>query len=98
MAGAPWAEEKLQPCGTAAAARRHQRRGEKPCEDCKQAARRDKADRTGYDPGAQSTDRRTLRNGLPITPPYQYQARTYPWARRVLAAAEAVYGTPETPC
>lgn len=88
-------EGKLQPCGTAAAARRHWRRGEKPCDECLQAARREKADKMGHDPGGQSISRRALRNGLPITPGYSYQARTYPWAQRVLAAAEAVYGTPE---
>jgi hypothetical protein len=37
---------------------------------------------------------RPTRNGLPVVPGYQYQARTYPWAQAALAAAEAEHGRP----
>jgi hypothetical protein len=37
---------------------------------------------------------RPTRNGLPVVPRYQYQARTYPWAQAALAAAEAEHGAP----
>jgi hypothetical protein len=39
-----------------------------------------------------------VRNGLPETPPYQYRARTYPNARRLIAAAEAEHGQPVPVC
>ncbi len=39
------AERNLKPCGTAAAARRHQRRGEPVCPPCRQAAACDKQER-----------------------------------------------------
>lgn len=45
--GYRWADVK--PCGTPAAARRHLRRGEPPCESCRQAEARRQQDR--YDPG-----------------------------------------------
>jgi hypothetical protein len=38
-------ELDLKPCGTLAAYTRHKRRGEKPCEACRQAAARDWQDR-----------------------------------------------------
>lgn len=37
-------------------------------------------------------------NGRPETPAYQWRARTYPWARAALAAAEAVHGQPYPVC
>jgi len=42
---------ELQPCGTPAAYQRHVRRGEQPCDACREANRtywRQWADRTGY--------------------------------------------------
>lgn len=41
----PWWAPELQPCGTIAAARRHERRGEDLCRSCRQARARDWADR-----------------------------------------------------
>jgi hypothetical protein len=36
---------------------------------------------------------------MPDTVPrYRWQARAYPWARRALAAAEAVHGAPSPTC
>lgn len=37
-------------------------------------------------------------NNVPAVPLYQYRARRYPWAQRVLAAAEAEHGEPEPTC
>lgn len=34
------------------------------------------------------------RNGLPEAPLYAWRSRTYPWAQRALALAEAEHGTP----
>ena len=39
-------------------------------------------------------DHRPVRNNIPEVP-YQWRARTYPWAQPALAAAEAEYGQPE---
>lgn len=86
--------DKLAPCGTAAGARRHYRRGEKPCPTCAQASRRDRNERTGYGPGRGDFDPRPIRNGMPEMP-YAWRARTYPWAQRTLAAAEAEHGSPD---
>ena len=63
-----WAEEYLQPCGTPAAARRHQRRGERACDACLAAARI----RNRTTPQALSPDYREIRNGLPFRP-YVYR-------------------------
>jgi hypothetical protein len=41
----PWWAPELKPCGTLAAYRRHQRRGEKSCKTCRQAVARDWRDR-----------------------------------------------------
>ena len=87
----PW---PTRPCGTPAAAKRHQRRGEKPCDDCRAAQRAETADRKGWEAGAKTPDTRELRNGLQIVP-YQWRARRYTWAVRVLARAEAAWGRPE---
>lgn len=38
---------QLKPCGTEAAYQRHRRRGEEPCEPCKQAAREVRYPRSG---------------------------------------------------
>lgn len=40
-----WEPEDLQPCGTGAALRRHYRRGEPPCGDCRAWNVRDHQDR-----------------------------------------------------
>src|SRR5580704_12301636 len=40
-----WELSDKKPCGTLAAARRHYRHGEKLCEACRQAERRDSQDR-----------------------------------------------------
>ena len=61
-------ESLLRPCGTAAAARRHWRRGEPLDELCLQAARRDRGST-----GRQAPDRRARRNGLPAFRPYVYR-------------------------
>lgn len=44
MTGRRWSEPTLKPHGTIAAHRRHYRRGELPCESCRQAACRNAAD------------------------------------------------------
>jgi hypothetical protein len=41
----PWWAPELRPCGTVAAYKRHQRRGERPCLSCRQAKARDWQDR-----------------------------------------------------
>jgi hypothetical protein len=77
----PWPD-----CGTLTAARRHNRRHEPACHDCRQAEARNHAERSGTDgDGAQTGDFRAVRNGLPMIPGYAWHARTYPWARRVWA-------------
>jgi hypothetical protein len=89
------------PCGTEAAARRHQRRHEPLDEACRAAANRASAMRQAtrdgrqYDPYAETTPPPAAapRNGLPILPYHWHQAR-YPWAERTLAAAEAIHGQP----
>jgi hypothetical protein len=87
------ADGLLKPCGTPAAYRRHLRRGELPCTACRGADGRRKG--SGRGAGAlPAADDGPARNGLPIVP-YAYQARTYPWAQRALASAEAAYGTPD---
>lgn len=81
----------LKPCGTRAAYQRHRRNGEKPCDACRQAESRAERERT-----------RRLRKRVPFKlsegrgpiVPYQYRARRYTWAVRVLAASEAKYGKP----
>lgn len=37
-------------------------------------------------------------NNVPVVPLYSYRARRYPWAQRVLAAAEAEHGPPVPTC
>jgi hypothetical protein len=61
-----------QPCGTPAGARRHYRRGEKPCAACLAAQRGDQARRRGHEAGAQTPDPREIRNGIPWRP-YRYR-------------------------
>jgi hypothetical protein len=92
VSGRRWAADLLQPCGTLAAARRHYRHGEKPCPACLAANARAKAGGSGQALTA-TPDYGGRRNGLPLVP-YRYQARRYPWAQRVLATAEARFGTP----
>jgi hypothetical protein len=62
----------LEPCGTPAAARRHRRRHEPLCEACRQAERTRRGQRDGFTGGAQSSDTRQIRNGLPWKP-YAYR-------------------------
>lgn len=50
MPGAPWQPHLLKPHGTAAACRRHYRRGEPPCEPCRQAEARRALDRAKPQP------------------------------------------------
>lgn len=88
--------EPVQPCGTYAAWQRHYRRGEKPCDACTDANRRRTAERFGLRAGAQSFDARPVRNGVPAIAAYSYRARTYPWAQRALARAEATWGALDT--
>jgi len=91
--------EPSEPCGTLAAYRRHYRRGEPPCDACRIAHNRDAADRDGRPQAPVRTpDRRAVRNAMPLIPRYSWQARAYPWAQRVLAAAEAVHGPPVPTC
>lgn len=74
-------EADLAPCGTAAAAKRHQRRGEPPCHACKLAA------------SYYYAVHRARKRGLPFTG-YVWRARRYPWAERAIARAEAIHGQP----
>lgn len=87
-----------QPCGTIAALRRHQRHGQAACQDCLAAGRRARADRAraagAVELRSLGIDTRPIRNGIPETPGYAWRTRAYPWAIRVLAAAEAEHGTP----
>jgi hypothetical protein len=64
----------LKPCGTAAAARRHYRRGEPLDQACLAAARRQYAETRGRG-GApeQFSAPRETRNGLPEFRPYVYR-------------------------
>lgn len=87
--------DKLAPCGTAAGARRHYRRGEKPCPTCAQASRRDRNERTGYGPGRGDFDPRPIRNGIPEPVAYTWRGRRYPWAEAVNVRMEAVHGRPD---
>jgi hypothetical protein len=82
-----------EPCGTAAAGRRHYRRGEH-CEVCRAAQARARAQA----PATLTPDHREKRNDMPVVPYYRHGARTYPWAQRAIAAAEAVHGRPVPTC
>ena len=67
-------------CGTEAGARRHYRRGEKPCPSCMHASRMKSRERRGSDPwntgnGEQALDLREVRNGLPEFRPYRWRGR-----------------------
>ena len=75
----PWPEDRLQPCGTLAAYRRHQRRGEPPCHDCRLANRYKNTQVTGYPSGRETRlpDYRETRNGLPPFRPYTYRGLGY---------------------
>lgn len=62
--GTRWAD--VQPCGTPAAARRHQRRGEPPCPSCLQAEARRWDDRHDAVNAARRERYRQLRDaGMP---------------------------------
>ena len=72
--------KRKRPCGTPAAAKYHRRHGEPLCDACRQAERRQSAERRGSQPGsdqpgrwAKSPDRREIRNGLPEFKPYVYR-------------------------
>jgi hypothetical protein len=69
--GYRWPADRLAPCGTAAAARRHQRRGE-PLDAACLAARRRESAIDAYAAATMSADHRERRNGLPFRP-YVYQ-------------------------
>jgi hypothetical protein len=69
------ARGELKPCGTAAAGRRHLRRGEPVCPACRAAFRREKADarrRAGKPERWSLGEVREIRNGLPWKP-YRYR-------------------------
>jgi hypothetical protein len=87
------ADDLLKPCGTDAAYKRHLRRGEQPCRECKAAAARRR--RGGGAALARTPDYRAPRNGLPVRP-YVYGAPRQAWARRALVMAEAEHGTPDS--
>lgn len=53
---------------------------------------------TDYGGHGVAVRQRGTRNGLPLTVPYAYRARRYPWAQRANAAAEARYGKPRPVC
>lgn len=86
--------------GTKSGARRHYRHGEKPCPACLAAARADTAARQSphghadpYSPFSVHEERGAIRNGIPVVP-YEYRARVYPHAVRVLQRAERTWGKP----
>jgi hypothetical protein len=89
-------EARLAPCGTASAARRHYRHHEPLDAACVEANRLDVARRAHRlsTVAERSHASSAPRNGLPIVA-YEWRERRYPWAQRVLADAEALYGTPE---
>jgi hypothetical protein len=62
----------LKPCGTAAAAQRHQYRHEPLCGPCAEAERRRDADRKGCQASTRVPEFREIRNGLPFVP-YVYR-------------------------
>jgi hypothetical protein len=70
----------LEPCGTPAAARRHNRHGEPLCDACRRAAALAHSIRTGSDPWRISPDSRPdgrpVRNGIPWQP-YIYRGLGY---------------------
>ena len=79
MPGNRWPEDRLQPCGTLAAYKRHQRRGEPACEACRLANRMHNSS-NGYPSGKAGSgagDHREIRNGLPEFRPYRYQGLGY---------------------
>ncbi len=97
--------QELAPCGTPAAARRHKRRGEpldyacRVAESYREAVRRARSKGLPV-PGIGAVadripDTRAVRNGLPQPVGYVWRARTYPWAQRAIARAEAIHGQPE---
>lgn len=88
------ADGLLKPCGTPAAYRRHQRRGELPCASCRAEAARHRRPGSRGAGALPAADDGPARNGLPIVP-YAWRARSYPWAQRALAAAIARYGNPD---
>ena len=88
-----WPDDVLAPCGTPAAARRHQRAGERPCIACREALSAELRTRRGY-LDRNTPDPRPVRNNLPDTPPYAYRQRRYPWAEQALQRAEAMHGRP----
>ena len=71
--GVYWSPDRLKPCGTPAAYRRHLRRHEQPCFACRQANAIEHAGRQGSEPSALTEDRREIRNGLPEFRPYVYR-------------------------
>ena len=98
MGGIP--PEKFRPCGTPAAARRHQRHGEPLDADCQRAVLEASRARYGYQGRAapeEKPDMRERRNGIPEN--HYYHGMTiadprYEWARRAIREAEAKHGRP----
>lgn len=58
-----WDASLTYPCGTLAAARRHYRHGEPLCKACKQAERRDSADRYAKNPRPGGTKKKKIMEG-----------------------------------
>jgi len=79
-------KDGLQPCGTAAAAQRHYARGEKPCEECRQARNRYRQQlaitgptRQSQPCGTYAASRRHYRRGEKPCEPCRRAAAAY-WA------------------
>lgn len=56
MTGRPWSKTELMPCGTSAAHRRHERRGEPVDDACREAYNRDARTRS-HDPSVKRATR-----------------------------------------
>jgi hypothetical protein len=95
VTGVPrFGKRALAPCGTAAAARRHGKKGEPLCAACKEAQRLQTAERTGSAVNRVSEIRET-RNGLPEFAPYVYRGTGKDTLTAYLSDADlAEYGEP----
>jgi len=88
--------QDFAPCGTEAAARRHQRHNEPVDEACRAAANRAATERRGGDPYASTSRpevRGPARNGL-LEVAYSYGAPRPSWAIENIRRAEQIYGKP----
>ena len=82
----PRPDWQLKPHGTTAAYKRHYRRGEKPCEACRQAERRRQAGRDRKAEYAARTARYAIAREAGISPPVaRYVARVPARLERALA-------------